>query len=369
MPMLEADAALPSGDERRHLTVHKGLAMLEKHADRIPSPWVSPVFRVRLLFPRRSLCSGPSPSSAVVLGTTALTRSTLACARRPPRRTWNTPTSGSERLHRAWSGTRPVLSFCVISSSSRAFVAGVRRGRSSRAFVVGVRRGRSSSCGSSSSSPSSSASSPSSSDSHAHPNAQHPRRRLIGEGIVSGRLLVDERRSYEAFLRVLDEREISDELAKATLRNLFHVLCAGDVDASVRVYEGIARNARRNLEQRLKFVGMVCSCRKEAVLEHLPVDVVCRLLVPVLEDAAAASTGDGTHGGRDRDRARGRDHGIGTGTERDADRKLLARDVFNSIVDAVGHDRALRGYNAAKERRAGRQRDRRARRAGAGASV
>jgi hypothetical protein len=257
---------------------------------------------------------------------------------------------------------------CSLVLCDLVVVAGVRRGRSSRAFVVGVRRGRSSSCGSSSSSPSSSASSPSSSDSHAHPNAQHPRRRLIGEGIVSGRLLVDERRSYEAFLRVLDEREISDELAKATLRNLFHVLCAGDVDASVRVYEGIARNARRNLEQRLKFVGMVCSCRKEAVLEHLPVDVVCRLLVPVLEDAAAASTGDGTHGGRDRDRARGRDHGIGTGTERDADRKLLARDVFNSIVDAVGHDRALRGYNAAKERRAGRQRDRRARRAGAGAS-
>ncbi len=46
-------------------------------------------------------------------------------------------------------------------------------------------------------------------------NVQHPRRRLIGEGIVSRRLLVDERRSYEAFLRVLDEREISDELAKA----------------------------------------------------------------------------------------------------------------------------------------------------------
>jgi hypothetical protein len=252
----------------------------------------------------------------------------------------------------------------VIASSSWAFVVGVRRGRSSWAFVgvrllvllpvlvrvlpLVLRLARS--------------------PQRPTSNAQHPRRRLIGEGIVSGRLLVDERRSYEAFLRVLDEREISDELAKATLRNLFHVLCAGDVDASVRVYEGIARNARRNLEQRLKFVGMVCSCRKEAVLEHLPVDVVCRLLVPVLEDAAAASTGDGTHGGRDRDRARGRDHGIGTGTERDADRKLLARDVFNSIVDAVGHDRALRGYNAAKERRAGRQRDRRARRAGAGAS-
>lgn len=345
--MLEADAALPSGDERRHLTVHKGLAMLEKHAGRIPSPWVSPVFRVRLLFPRRSLCSGPSPSSAVVLGTTALTRSTLACARRPPRRTWNTPTSGSERLHRAWSGTRPVLSFCVIASSSRAFVVLVHvLPVLVRVLSLVLRLARS--------------------PQRPTSNVQHPRRRLIGEGIVSGRLLVDERRSYEAFLRVLDEREISDELAKATLRNLFHVLCAGDVDASVRVYEGIARNARRNLEQRLKFVGMVCSCRKEAVLEHLPVDVVCRLLVPVLEDAAAASTGDGTHGGRDRGRGRGR--GIGTGTERDADRKLLARDVFNSIVDAVGHDRALRGYNAAKERRAGRQRDRRARRAGAGAS-
>ena len=55
----------------------------------------------------------------------------------------------------------------------------------------------------------------------------------------------------------------------------------------------------------------------------MPVDVVCRLLVPVLEDAAA--TGDV-----------------------DRDRKLLARDVFNSIVEAVGHDRALRGYNAAR---------------------
>ena len=189
-------------------------------------------------------------------------------------------------------------------------------------------------------------------------------RRLIGEGIVSGRLLVDEQRSYEVFLRILDEREISDELAKSTLRNLFHVLCAGDVDASARVYEGITRNARRNLEQRLKFVGMVCSCRKEAVLEHLPVDVVCRLLVPVLEDAAAPGAGavaasrrgHGLGREQDGDRNPGRDHGT--------DRKLLARDVFNSIVDAVGHDRALRGYNAAKERRAGRQRDRRARRAG-----
>ncbi len=166
-----------------------------------------------------------------------------------------------------------------------------------------------------------------------------PARRLISEGIVSDRLLVDEERSYAVFLRTLDEREISAELAKATLRNLFHVLCAGDPEASAQIYAGVSRNARRNLEQRLKFVGMVCSCGREAILKHVPVDVVCRLLVPVLEDAAA--TGDV-----------------------DRDRKLLARDVFNSIVEAVGHDRALRGYNAAKDRRSERQRDRRVGRAG-----
>ena len=169
------------------------------------------------------------------------------------------------------------------------------------------------------------------------------------------------------FLRILDEREISDELAKATLRNLFYVLCVGDTDASAQIYEGISRNARRNLEQRLKFVGMVCSCEKAEVLEHLPVDVVCRLLVPVLEDVSATGAGDGAVAANRRGHSRGeggdRNHHHGD-QDHDRDRKLLARDVFNSIVDAVGHDRALRGYNAAKERRSERQRDRRARRAG-----
>ena len=66
---------------------------------------------------------------------------------------------------------------------------------------------------------------------------------------------------------------------------------------------------------------------------------------------------------RGRDRDEGRNLDGDRGRERERERKALAKEVFNSIVGAVGHDRALRGYNAAKERRSERQRDRRARRA------
>jgi hypothetical protein len=207
--------------------------------------------------------------------------------------------------------------------------------------------------------------------------------RLVGGNIVDGRLLVEGDKTYAAFLRILDERDISDELAKATLRNLFFVLCVGDVAASADVFEGVSRNARRNLEQRLKFVGMACSCGKEEVVRNIPVDVVCRLLVPVLEDSTTGAEhdqrerreqreqrehGDQQERARDRKR-RGRDRDEGRnldgdrGREGERERKALAKEVFNSIVGAVGHDRALRGYNAAKERRSERQRDRRARRA------
>jgi len=204
--------------------------------------------------------------------------------------------------------------------------------------------------------------------------------RLVGGNMVDGRLLVEGDKTYAAFLRILDERDISDELAKATLRNLFFALCVGDVAASADVFEGVSRNARRNLEQRLKFVGMACSCGKEEVVRNIPVDVVCRLLVPVLEDSTTGAEhdqhdqreqreqGDQQERARGRKR-RGRDRDEGRnldgdrGRERERERKALAREVFNSIVGAVGHDRALRGYNAAKERRSERQRDRRARRA------
>jgi len=202
--------------------------------------------------------------------------------------------------------------------------------------------------------------------------------RLVGGNMVDGRLLVEGDKTYAAFLRILDERDISDELAKATLRNLFFALCVGDVAASADVFEGVSRNARRNLEQRLKFVGMACSCGKEEVVRNIPVDVVCRLLVPVLEDSTTGAEhdqhdqreqreqGDQQERARGRKR-RGRDRDEGRNLDgdrgRERERKALAREVFNSIVGAVGHDRALRGYNAAKERRSERQRDRRARRA------
>lgn len=202
--------------------------------------------------------------------------------------------------------------------------------------------------------------------------------RLVGGNMVDGRLLVEGDKTYAAFLRILDERDISDELAKATLRNLFFALCVGDVAASADVFEGVSRNARRNLEQRLKFVGMACSCGKEEVVRNIPVDVVCRLLVPVLEDSTTGAEhdqhdqreqreqGDQQERARGRKR-RGRDRDEGCNLDgdrgRERERKALAREVFNSIVGAVGHDRALRGYNAAKERRSERQRDRRARRA------
>ena len=200
--------------------------------------------------------------------------------------------------------------------------------------------------------------------------------RLVGGNMVDGRLLVEGDKTYAAFLRILDERDISDELAKATLRNLFFALCVGDVAASADVFEGVSRNARRNLEQRLKFVGMACSCGKEEVVRNIPVDVVCRLLVPVLEDSTTGAEHD-QHDQREQreqgdqqERARGRkrrgrdrDEGRNLDGDRGRERKALAREVFNSIVGAVGHDRALRGYNAAKERRSERQRDRRARRA------
>ena len=200
--------------------------------------------------------------------------------------------------------------------------------------------------------------------------------RLVGGNMVDGRLLVEGDKTYAAFLRILDERDISDELAKATLRNLFFALCVGDVAASADVFEGVSRNARRNLEQRLKFVGMACSCGKEEVVRNIPVDVVCRLLVPVLEDSTTGAEHD-QHDQREQreqgdqqERARGRkrrgrdrDEGCNLDGDRGRERKALAREVFNSIVGAVGHDRALRGYNAAKERRSERQRDRRARRA------
>jgi hypothetical protein len=165
---------------------------------------------------------------------------------------------------------------------------------------------------------------------------------------VDGRLLLDSR---GALLRLLDERDISEELAKAALRALFLALCAADDDAFVQVFEGIARNSRRNLEHRLKFVGMASSCGNDAVSRKIPADVVCRMLVPVLEDDMGSNTGD--HRG---------EHRGGNGGKRVDDaaarRKALAKEVFNSLVGAVGHDRALRGYNAAKERRKAARRDR-----------
>lgn len=137
MPMLKAGTA-GAGD---HLTAHKGLAMLEKHAGRIPVDYVSPVFQVRLSSIRLSVYFAyppgnrrpvrarlsralarnetPGPRPLVVLKKSPLTRLHHICARRPPSRSWNTPTSGSGRLRRAWSGTclfRPVLSCRVVAS-------------------------------------------------------------------------------------------------------------------------------------------------------------------------------------------------------------------------------------------------------------
>ena len=90
-----------------HLTIHKGLAMLEKHAGRIPEACVLPVFQVRASV-RPFLCLPLRLFFCPSVGKTGLTAVRHLCACRPPSRTWNTPRMGSDgrvapcRVRVAW---------------------------------------------------------------------------------------------------------------------------------------------------------------------------------------------------------------------------------------------------------------------------
>jgi hypothetical protein len=132
---------------------------------------------------------------------------------------------------------------------------------------------------------------------------------------------------WQVFLKVLEEREISEELAKATLRNLLRVSSMLSSEELGSMFQELCRH-RCNPSWRLKFIGMAFSGGGNQFVKSIPVDVAMRAVL----------------------RAEG------------SDDSELATEVFNSIVTKVGTDAGLKGYNAARERREGLRRERKQRR-------